>query len=341
MKEKKRHTVNEISDLRSRLEKLEAELRESHKREKGYQQKLKELVQQENMLNNLLNSIPDAIYFKDLKSRFIKISKYLSNKHGLTDPEQALGQTDFDVFSHEHAQQAYNDEQRVIKTGQIAEIEEVETWHDGRRTWASTHKAPLYDAEGKIIGTMGISRDITRRKQMEAELHRLAHIDGLTGISNRRVFDETLEREWHRAKRGHSPISLIMIDIDDFKAYNDHYGHLAGDDCLKQVAGILKARLGRPGDLLARYGGEEFVAILTNTDPIGAAIAAEDIRNQIERLNIPHKTSRVRDHITISLGIAGSIPSGYLSPEKMLLAADNALYTAKQKGRNQISFANF
>ena len=136
--------------------------------------------------------------------------------------------------------------------------------------------------------------------------------------------------------RNESPISLIMVDIDFFKGYNDYYGHQKGDRCLKSIANTITGRLRRPGDLAARYGGEEFVIVLPGTDLEGAVCVSESIRSRIEELGIPHPKSRVSDSLTISLGVASAIPRRGTSPNGLVAVADKALYQAKRKGRNRV-----
>jgi len=176
-------------------------------------------------------------------------------------------------------------------------------------------------------------------RQLEEEnqnLRRLSFLDGLTGIANRRHFDEILLNEWNRALRDARPLSLIILDIDFFKNYNDTYGHQTGDDCLKQVAGFLSSSLKRPGDLAARYGGEEFAAILPNTNIEGATVIAEVLRSGIEALRIPHASSPVSAYVTVSAGVASTVPGRNGSPEFLVTTADKALYQAKQGGRNRV-----
>lgn len=170
------------------------------------------------------------------------------------------------------------------------------------------------------------------------ELQRLSSIDGLTGISNRRTFDDSMVKEWARIKRSkcETELSLVMIDIDKFKLYNDGYGHQQGDDCLKQVAWELNKCIKRDSDLLARYGGEEFVAILPSTSLEGAKHFAEEMRAHVEKLAIPHEYSSSGDIVTLSLGVATFIPDNNNSPEHLIEAADKALFKAKENGRNQV-----
>jgi len=171
------------------------------------------------------------------------------------------------------------------------------------------------------------------------ELQRLSSMDGLTGLANRRQFDETLEQEWQRAMRTNMPLSLIFVDIDFFKRYNDHYGHQAGDDCLKKVAGALEKTIHRPADLVSRYGGEEFVMILPDTTDEGALAVAEKVLASVANLRIPHANSAAADHVTLSIGVATAAPLEDSQPEDLIETADKMLYRAKERGRNCIEVA--
>ena len=167
------------------------------------------------------------------------------------------------------------------------------------------------------------------------ELEALSNRDGLTGISNRRYFDTTMEKEWNAAHREKRYLSLILFDIDYFKLYNDTYGHLAGDDCLCEVATAAATVIKRPRDTIARYGGEEFAVVLPDTDAAGAVYCAEQIRSHIENLNIRHASSIIADHITASLGVSTINPSIEAATFSQLIKeADLALYQAKREGRN-------
>jgi len=167
------------------------------------------------------------------------------------------------------------------------------------------------------------------------KLHSLSSQDGLTGIANRRKLDDVLENEWKRMEREKQPLSLILCDLDFFKMYNDHYGHQAGDTCLKAVARAIEKSFNRSGDLAARYGGEEFISVMPNTDIEGALHMAELIRVAVESLKIEHVKSNVSPHVTLSLGVSSCIPGPGLSIEKLIEAADKSLYMAKQQGRNR------
>lgn len=202
----------------------------------------------------------------------------------------------------------------------------------------------------RINSALLLKQEMDRRKAREEELlgvtrllerantklQELSSIDGLTGIANRRYFDQILEREWKRALRYSRPLSLIIIDIDVFKAYNDNYGHLAGDECLKQVAQALHNGTKRSGDLTARYGGEEFAVILPETGEEGAYALAEELRLIIYSLSIEHAFSSVCGVVTTSLGVATMVPDCAMTSNMLIEHADKALYYAKQRGRNRV-----
>jgi len=176
------------------------------------------------------------------------------------------------------------------------------------------------------------------------ELRMMAVKDGLTGIANRRYFDEVMSKELKRAIRSKTSLSLVMCDIDYFKPYNDNYGHQSGDDCLKYVARTIAKTLKRPGDVVARYGGEEFGIILPETDIDGAQSIAENVRGAIEQLNLSHQYSSIAKHITISSGVATILPTTsddiQKSVKSLIKTADKGLYLAKGQGRNQVAIAD-
>lgn len=189
------------------------------------------------------------------------------------------------------------------------------------------------------IAQMRYSLLVLTRKLDDAnqELTRLSSLDGLTGIPNRRQFDEILLREWRRSGRQAKPLSILLCDVDHFKQFNDGYGHQVGDECLKAVARTLQSALRRPADLVARYGGEEFAAILPDTDLPGALRVAEVMRSAVEGLRITHRFTP-NGVVTVSIGVASMIPPrGEAESAALLKRADDALYGAKQAGRNRIS----
>src|SRR5690606_29147419 len=167
-------------------------------------------------------------------------------------------------------------------------------------------------------------------------LQSLAFIDGLTKVANRRSFDETFNIEWQRCMRNARPLSLLMIDIDFFKGYNDLYGHQQGDECLQQVAAALHSKIKKNHDLVARYGGEEFVCLLSDTNAEQALQIAQRLRRSVERLELEHQASSVSAVVTVSIGCATMTPVAQQDRAKLLLCADHALYDAKRTGRNQV-----
>ncbi|MCX4028877.1 diguanylate cyclase [Endozoicomonas sp. SM1973] len=199
---------------------------------------------------------------------------------------------------------------------------------------ANTYAAAIAETNKKL------EAEIATRKQAETELRRLSLIDPLTELSNRRYFDEVFKQEWKRAVRHQQNLAVIMIDIDYFKLYNDHYGHQAGDQCIRLVAKALNVLTVRETDTIARYGGEEFVVILPGTDKTGALKVAEAMREGVENLHIHHEFALTGDRVTISAGIASALPLVSMSHVDLLREADQALYQAKQAGRNCVKARN-
>lgn len=195
-------------------------------------------------------------------------------------------------------------------------------------------------------GTLAQYKDITERKQAErdlaeahAALERIAKIDGLTQIPNRRTFDDSLLNQWQQLKTAQQPLSIILCDIDFFKKYNDHYGHQEGDNCLIAVAQALNNTPFAPNGLAARYGGEEFIFLLPNTSLEEATIIAETARTNVENLHIAHAGSNVATHVTLSLGVSCVVPSDESRALDVIKAADDALYRSKDNGRNRVTCA--
>lgn len=204
----------------------------------------------------------------------------------------------------------------------------------GTELYLAIDAGPIYDGDGKLLAVIETLRDMTDHRRAQTALEQLATRDGLTGIANRRTFDEKLGIEWRRERRDSGILSLLMIDVDHFKRYNDTYGHQAGDHCLQQIAKTLEQVVFRPGDLVARYGGEEFVIVLAATDAKGASIVAKRILDRVAELAIPHSGGE-GDHVTLSIGIATSAPESAMTPADLIASADGALYQAKHAGRNR------
>lgn len=214
-------------------------------------------------------------------------------------------------------------------------------------------KKPLERTEllGRVRAALRLHREMELRKAHERELEAanaklaeanriledLAAVDPLTGVFNRRHIDAVMLREWRRETRSTNPLSVIMVDIDHFKMFNDTYGHQAGDACLIRVAQALRTALKRAGDTVGRYGGEEFLVILPETPAQGAVMLAEEMRSRVEELRIEHTASQTNHHVTISLGLSSTIPTQETPAAKVIAAADRALYQAKRAGRNRVS----
>lgn len=209
---------------------------------------------------------------------------------------------------------------------------------NGSLIWMEVSARMIEDPEtGQPKEMILVARDLTERKKLEDQLLAMAMTDGLTGLSNRRAFDRELERQWSRVLAESSQFSLVLLDIDHFKKFNDEYGHLAGDDCLRVVAAAVKSAV-RDGDAVARYGGEEIAIILPATDSHEAVIVAEAVRNAIENLGIEHGGNpEGSSKVTASFGVATALAragGAIRMPESLLLSADKALYMAKSEGRN-------
>ncbi|WP_198244360.1 diguanylate cyclase domain-containing protein [methane-oxidizing endosymbiont of Gigantopelta aegis] len=220
----------------------------------------------------------------------------------------------------------------IFVSSQDSDDDEVKGLHCGAIDYINKPvKAPIVLSRIRNHLELKKARDLLKQQ---------ATIDALTGIANRRRFDEFLLQAWRAMQREAEPLSLIMIDIDHFKTYNDFYGHAAGDQCLRQVAQAMQAVITRPTDLLARYGGEEFVCVLPLTDQHGAHHVAENLRQAVEKLGLAHEKSQTTSIVTTSIGYACTIPT----PDKLLSEwvnnADYALYQSKQSGRNRVSGFN-
>ncbi len=220
----------------------------------------------------------------------------------------------------------------IFVTGQTTEDEENECWDAG-----------CVDFVNKPVNARTLVKRVRSHLTLKFQsdlLRRMAMLDGLTKLANRRYFDQHLSQEWRRCKRAGKPLSLIMLDIDHFKKYNDSLGHQQGDDSLRMVASAIGKTAHRPADLVARYGGEEFVVILPETDLAGAANIGELIEESVRDLQIQHPTSPVSSVLTVSIGVASVIPGESNSPELLIQAADQHLYLAKKRGRGQVCAGN-
>jgi diguanylate cyclase (GGDEF)-like protein/PAS domain S-box-containing protein len=282
----------------------------------------------------------DIIVLADLNGRLVYVSPAVKDVLGY-EPEELLSEK-LESVTHPDDQEEYLKVLSNLRKGQDGQYF---TYRDRKKSgayiWVEGNIRLYRDSEtGEPIGFLNIVRDISRRKKDEEELKRayravevLAGVDGLTGIANRRRFDEVLEQEWRRGIRDRNPLSLLLLDVDCFKSYNDHYGHVRGDSCLKQIAEAALDVVSRTTDVIARFGGEEFALILPNTSHAGAKEVAEHVRAMVERralvhIGNPHKV------VTVSIGCATLTPQFRMSSLQLIELADQALYTAKHKGRN-------
>jgi diguanylate cyclase (GGDEF)-like protein/PAS domain S-box-containing protein len=304
-----------------------------------------ELRASEARFRSLAETSRDIIVLTDLEGRRQYVSPAVSEVLGLS-PAQLL-------------RRPFND---LVHPGDLSQVDQLfadlraerpthpveyrSLSEDGSYRWLeTTARLLLHHATEKPEGFVCVMRDIADRKDAEEKLltafaavEKLALVDGLTGVANRREFDRTLDREWQRAIRDKTPISLILLDVDRFKFFNDLYGHLAGDECLRLIAQVANAACLRATDLLARYGGEEFAGILANTVSADAFALAERIRIRVADQAMPHQGAE-RGIVTISIGVATATPA-IGDPSSILIeAADAALYRAKHTGRNRSELA--
>lgn len=293
----------------------------------------------------LLDSIQTHIwYFLDpytyglankAHAEFLGLDKYRLHKRRISD-----------VLPQGLAEIAIKENKRVFKEKKHLNITRWFKNHKSETRLLAITKTPVFNSRGEVSSLVCTAQDITRARRnqenLKAKLRLLKSqtiIDSLTDIFNRRYFDETLKREWGRAKRNEKHLSLIMLDIDNFKEYNDNYGHQAGDAALRKVAGALAQTVTRPGDIVTRYGGEEFAVILPQTVAEGAQKLAEKMLTRIEELGIKHEFSPVTNILTLSAGSASILPQGELkdlSQEMLLNKADMALTQAKKEGKNRV-----
>jgi diguanylate cyclase (GGDEF)-like protein/PAS domain S-box-containing protein len=315
-------------------------------------QAAEEIRESEELYRSILDASPDDITITDINGNILVVSPAALKMFGYSSEyENFVGSRLINYIVPNEREQAASNIQRIRKGEFIGPNEYHGIQSDGCIIDIEVNSGIIHDANGKLSKMVFVVRDITERKKTEQQIQELvrqleieksaallnANTDSLTGLANRRFFDEALNTEYHRMKRSKTPLSLIMLDVDYFKRFNDTYGHVAGDDCLRQIGTTLKTYVGRTTDIVARYGGEEFVAILTDTDQTGARILAERIRQAVQNLGIPHRDSDIAEYVTVSLGIATIYSTTLASAEEALALADEALYCAKRDGRNRVS----
>lgn len=299
------------------------------------------LEESEKRYRLLADNAADVVVLLDFEGKRLYVSPSVQQVLGYS-VDEFIGRSTYEL-THPDQHPFLGAVFQVMKEGsELQRLEYQIRKKDGPYVWVETTFKAARSGGGEAEGIIAVARDISNRKAMEVELQTantrlksLAATDFLTGIPNRRSFDLAIEQECRRSARNSTLLSVLFIDIDNFKGYNDHFGHSAGDDCLKRVAQTLHGATKRPGDLAARYGGEEFAMILPDTDENGAAQVAENIREQIRRLKIDNPKGR-QGIVTVSIGVAGTIKAGVQSAETLLKNADFALYEAKSRGRDNV-----
>jgi diguanylate cyclase (GGDEF)-like protein/PAS domain S-box-containing protein len=313
-------------------------------------------------LFRIINTLPQALFWKDTNSVYLGCNQYFSDAAGLASPDDIVGKTDYELPWHKEQSDFFVEVDRRVMKNNKAELNIIESMikANGKNIWLQTNKMPLHDDNGQVNGVICTFIDVTERvnaqhdlealnkdlelrvkqrtKELELanqELEQIAKLDYLTQIPNRRAFVEYFDRVWHSHFREKNQFSLMMVDVDYFKRFNDANGHLAGDQTLQKVANHLKHLVQREAiDFVARIGGEEFVILLPNTGLDGAKNIANHLLTSIESQHISHPDSPVSPYITVSIGLNVVNPN-LSTPEDTMKNTDHALYQAKHHGRNQ------
>ncbi|MBF0569940.1 MAG: diguanylate cyclase, partial [Candidatus Omnitrophica bacterium] len=294
------------------------------------------IAQERNLLRTLIDNMPDSIYVKDLEGRKILVNKADLEFIGIDSDQKVLGKTDADVYPLPLAEQFARDDRVVLNGRPIINREEFIESVSGQKRWLLTSKLPLKDLQGKLIGLVGIGRDITERKNLEGKLLTMAHYDTLTALPNRSLFLEKANTGIFQARRSGKQCAIIFIDLDHFKAINDTLGHSVGDELLKDTA-VRLADCIRESDTIARLGGDEFTVFLPDLED---AQLAQQVADRIrDKFNTPRLISGNDLFITGSMGIA-VYPTDGETLEDLLKNADTAMYVAKEAGRNTYCFFN-
>ncbi|TLS53402.1 diguanylate cyclase [Paenibacillus antri] len=323
---------------------LSSFLERAYENERRLRKSESELRSAANLQRALLDHIPSGLLVEDEEERIIYVNRELLAMFGEEAPPDALtGESKRKLFERHRG--AFLEPEARLRMFELSEggapakgmyIDMV----DGRIF--QLDYAPVFE-EGRVAAHLWKYQDVTEIKNNEKKLQeantvlkRLSGIDGLTGIANRRSLDEHLKFEWDACARSGKPLTVLLLDVDDFKRYNDNYGHLNGDACLRRIAETLEACVQKPDDFIARYGGEEFAALLPDTTIEGGAKVAERMRMAVDALCIAHEHSTYGSRVSISIGIGSLVPSGGGMETDVLERADRALYTAKSRGRNRV-----
>ncbi len=295
-------------------------------------------------LEQVFNCCTDPMWVVREDGAVVRINKAMADLLGRSR-EEVVGNSCVDVLGEHCSPDGACPVKSCKRAGMLHTYEVNRPFASGGSRYFLVSTASLMTIDG-LSGFVAQYKDITPQKQAKqimeqanAELERLAGIDGLTGVSNRRTFDNALREEWNRLSREKRNLSVVLCDIDHFKGYNDTLGHQSGDDCLRKVARALEASCGRPADLVARYGGEEFVFLLPETPPEGGMRVAEAAREKVAGLALHHPRSPVCAYVTMSFGVAGAVCRPEDCPDALLEKADVGLYQAKKQGRNRVCAA--
>ena len=294
-----------------------------------------EAAREEELYRLLAENSTDTIVRGNLDGVRLYISPAVRSLLGY-EPEELIGRRAMDIVHPDDAE-TFGRTMSDVRAGRIDLVvdEQRQRHKNGHWVWLEAFVKLTRDkVTGEPDGYVASVRDVSRRKAAEAQLAHFAAHDPLTGLANRRRFDEAIEREWRRAKRTGSTLALLMIDADRFKRLNDTFGHMRGDEVLKAIAGLIDGSIRRPGDMAARFGGEEFVAILPDTDAAGAATIAERIRRNVE---LRAGEDAGPSTVTVSIGVSAMRPADGASASDLVASADLALYRAKAAGRNRIA----
>jgi diguanylate cyclase (GGDEF)-like protein/PAS domain S-box-containing protein len=284
----------------------------------------------------MIDQVPDYLFVKDRDSRFVVANKAVANDLGL-DPDALIGKTDLDLHPPALATKFFGDEQQVVATEQpMLDIEEFVFPSDGRQKWLSTSKVPLRDNAGRVLGLVGISRDITDRKKVEAQVQHMAHHDALTNLPNRALLMDRLKQAIAKARRDETSVAVVFVDLDKFKDVNDSLGHKVGDEFLKELA-VRMVQSVRASDTVARLSGDEFVIILTEERQAGDASAAAVIERLRAAVAEPVLIEGHALRMSCSIGVA-FYPKDAAAPEELLARADIAMYHAKGQGRAAVAY---